>query len=50
MARFLWPVLVVLLILAVAGPCLTFYLLIKVKPFPDTQHWPVDVCEAKSRF
>ncbi|XP_069980656.1 putative leucine-rich repeat-containing protein DDB_G0290503 [Penaeus vannamei] len=29
MARFLWPVLVVLLILAVAGPCLTFYLLIK---------------------
>lgn len=40
MARFLWPVLVVLLILAVAGPCLTFYLLIKVKSFPDTQHWP----------
>ncbi|XP_064082831.1 uncharacterized protein LOC135198803 [Macrobrachium nipponense] len=28
-ARMVWPAMVVLLILAVAGPCLTFYLLIK---------------------
>ncbi|XP_071524409.1 uncharacterized protein [Panulirus ornatus] len=29
MARLVWPAMLVLLILAVAGPCLTFYLLIK---------------------
>ncbi|KAK7079883.1 hypothetical protein SK128_010208 [Halocaridina rubra] len=43
-ARMVWPAMVVLLLLAVAGPCLTFYLLIKVSadaipPLRSIQLW-----------